>query len=222
MPFAGCLRGGSRCQAAQAEAPPLEVSTSLAHGSQTDMGTRYSKRIFHKQSLSMKMTNEYLFSILQVAGEAADTQQVLQSSKQVLQLYRIPGLSASQSESLLRKASKKLRGDLESIETELCFNVGLSAPLSQAEAETLAWLLRETFEPKQLRGDSWLSSNSSTETVVEVRKSSVSSIKATIPRFFIPVFAVLAGQLANHLSQSFAILQKESCISLLAKLLLLL
>ena len=112
---------------------------------------------------------EDLSCIQQVAGEAADTQQVLQSRKQVLQLYRIPGLSASQSESLVREASKKLCGDLESIETELCFNVGLAAPLSQAEAEVLAWLLRETFEPKQLRGESWLSSNSSTETLVEVR-----------------------------------------------------
>ena len=106
---------------------------------------------------------------MQNVGEVADTQQALQTSKQVLQLYRIPGLSTSQSESLLRKASKKLKGDLKSIETELCFNVGLAAPLSQAEADVLAWLLRETFEPDQLRAESWLPTATSTETVIEVR-----------------------------------------------------
>jgi len=64
--------------------------------------------------------------------------------------YRKPALSESAVARLLKKA-KAVRGlsVIKSIETEFCFNVQTTAPLSEEEHATLLWLLSETFEPKQ-------------------------------------------------------------------------
>ena len=39
---------------------------------------------------------------------------------------------------------------VESVSTETCFNLALTAPLSAAQDQTLHWLLRETYEADQL------------------------------------------------------------------------
>jgi len=53
---------------------------------------------------------------------------------------------------------------------ESCYNIEVTAPLSDREAETLSWLLRETYEPEKLRPSSSLaaSNNTSTQSMVEV------------------------------------------------------
>ncbi|KAK2080291.1 hypothetical protein QBZ16_000144 [Prototheca wickerhamii] len=58
---------------------------------------------------------------------------------------------------LLREARRKAVPGLTALDTELCFNISLLAPLERAEARTLCWLLRETFEPEQLVASSRLS-----------------------------------------------------------------
>ena len=65
---------------------------------------------------------------------------------------------------MAEKARAAVAPDIESVAVETCFNVGLAAPLSEAGAATLAWLLRETFEPERLTRLSSLAS----PTVVEV------------------------------------------------------
>ncbi|GAB4388737.1 MAG: phosphoribosylformylglycinamidine synthase [Thermodesulfovibrionales bacterium] len=46
--------------------------------------------------------------------------------------------------------------DLPGLETEFCFNVGLSEPLTAEETEALRWLLSETFEPEKFGGSPFL------------------------------------------------------------------
>ena len=65
----------------------------------------------------------------------------------LLHFYRNPALSKTRTDALLAFARKRLSPRIRGIETELCFNVETSAPLSPAEIETLRWLLSETFEP---------------------------------------------------------------------------
>jgi phosphoribosylformylglycinamidine synthase len=91
----------------------------------------------------------------------------LASKADVIQLYRYPGLSSSAAQTLLRKAKAKVTDAITSIDGEACYNIGLSAQLSPKEAETLAWLLRETFEPELLTSESRVKQDSTT-TVVEV------------------------------------------------------
>lgn len=63
------------------------------------------------------------------------------------------------SHSLLPSAHEELRSrglsadskKILSVETESCFNVGLSKELSSVERERLEWLLAETFEPEKLQ-----------------------------------------------------------------------
>ena len=50
-----------------------------------------------------------------------------------------------------------------------CFNVKLEEPLSEEQAATLTWLLRETFEPELLTPGSSLRADAATDAVVEVR-----------------------------------------------------
>ncbi|GAX81039.1 hypothetical protein CEUSTIGMA_g8474.t1 [Chlamydomonas eustigma] len=92
----------------------------------------------------------------------------LTSQDEVIQLFRYPGLSDSASQTLLRKANAKVADVITSVDGEQCFNVGISSQLSGKEAETLAWLLRETFEPERLTPESKFSPNNSSTTVVEV------------------------------------------------------
>ena len=49
-----------------------------------------------------------------------------------------------------------------------CFNVKLEEPLTEEQAATLTWLLRETFEPELLSPDSGLRGDAATDAVVEV------------------------------------------------------
>ncbi|GLC44010.1 hypothetical protein PLESTB_000219600 [Pleodorina starrii] len=87
---------------------------------------------------------------------------------QVMQLYRYPGLSESTVNTLLRKTHEKVTTAITKIDGEQCYNISLTQSLSTAESETLAWLLRETFEPELLTPTSQLPANSPTVTVVEV------------------------------------------------------
>ena len=50
-----------------------------------------------------------------------------------------------------------------------CYNISTTAPLTAAEAETLAWLLRETFEPELLTAGTEFPSPAAIDAVVEVR-----------------------------------------------------
>ncbi|KIY97626.1 phosphoribosylformylglycinamidinesynthase, partial [Monoraphidium neglectum] len=86
----------------------------------------------------------------------------------VVQLYRYPGLSTSAATTLLHKAQAKASDIITSVDGEVCFNVQLSAPLTPKEAETLAWLLRETFEPELLTPSTVLLPGGPTQSVVEV------------------------------------------------------
>ena len=88
-------------------------------------------------------------------------------SASVVQLYRYPGMSTSAAATLLSKARSKVSDAIGSIDGEVCYNVALSAPLTPQEAETLAWLLRETYEPELLSASSVLTP-SGAQAVVEV------------------------------------------------------
>ncbi|BDA47656.1 Phosphoribosylformylglycinamidine synthase [Coccomyxa sp. Obi] len=97
---------------------------------------------------------------------ASKPEGALQQSREVVQLYRSPGLSTSATKTLIRKVQQKVSSDIESIDTELCFNVALKEPLSEEQAATLTWLLRETFEPELLTAGSRLQEQNGT--IVEV------------------------------------------------------
>jgi phosphoribosylformylglycinamidine synthase len=59
-------------------------------------------------------------------------------------------LLARAHEELISRGFSKDSQRLASVETETCFNVGLSRDLNAIERDRLEWLLAETFEPDQL------------------------------------------------------------------------
>ncbi|MGE5190373.1 MAG: phosphoribosylformylglycinamidine synthase [Gemmatimonadota bacterium] len=78
------------------------------------------------------------------------------SSMALLHFYRNPALSATKNAALLAFARKHVSPAMTRIETESCFNVETSAPLTEEEAGTLRWLLAETFEPDRIARESFL------------------------------------------------------------------
>ncbi len=78
----------------------------------------------------------------------------------LLHLYRRPALSpAKRKELLLRNKSL-----IEDIETEYCFNIDTTEPLTAQELNTLRWLLSETFESENFSDESFLTRPSSLST----------------------------------------------------------
>lgn len=77
----------------------------------------------------------------------------------LLHYYRTPALSETKEDALLAFARKRVSPHVKGIETESCFNVETSEPLSDAEIETLRWLLAETFEPDRFAPESFLVEN---------------------------------------------------------------
>ena len=57
-----------------------------------------------------------------------------------------------------------------------CYNVEASAPLTAKEAETLSWLLRETYEPELLTADSRFGQPAGSDAVVEVCTAAGSAV----------------------------------------------
>mgnify|MGYP000633827338 CR=1 FL=1 len=66
----------------------------------------------------------------------------------LLRRYRAPALSAHKKDVLLKTFRERISPDIQDIETEFCFNIETSEPLTDKELDTLGWLLAETFEPE--------------------------------------------------------------------------
>lgn len=87
----------------------------------------------------------------------------------MVQLYRYPGLSSSKAKTLLKRAQDKVSSKILEIDAELCYNISTTSSLSAEESSTLAWLLRETYEPELLTCDSQLPGDlSDSVAVIEV------------------------------------------------------
>ncbi|NWF52045.1 MAG: phosphoribosylformylglycinamidine synthase [Nitrospirae bacterium] len=78
----------------------------------------------------------------------------------LMHLYRRPALSPFKKDDLISFFKKRISPDIRDIETEYCFNIEISAHLTDEELDTLRWLLSETFEPENLSEISFLTQNS--------------------------------------------------------------
>lgn len=76
--------------------------------------------------------------------------------KGLLHMHRTPALSSYKKNVLLKAVREKINPDIKDIETEFCFNIQYSEPLTEAELNKLKWLLAETFEPDNFSDTSFL------------------------------------------------------------------
>ncbi len=74
----------------------------------------------------------------------------------LLHLYRKPALSLSKKNDLLSIIKQRVSPEIRDLETEYCFNIETTAPLTNEELNTLRWLLAETFEPENFFSESFL------------------------------------------------------------------
>ena len=77
----------------------------------------------------------------------------------LLHFYRKPALSETKKKNLLPILRQCVASDINDIETEHCFNIEASAPLTNEELHILRWLLAETFEPENFSSESFLTLN---------------------------------------------------------------
>ncbi len=73
----------------------------------------------------------------------------------LLHLYRAPGLSPAQQNSLLQEAQERVSPTIRDIETESCFNIQTESALTSEAQQILTWLLSETFEPDRFGPESF-------------------------------------------------------------------
>jgi phosphoribosylformylglycinamidine synthase len=78
----------------------------------------------------------------------------------LLHLYRSPALSDYKKNVLLDQVRSSIDLSVTDIDTEFCFNIQVSGQLKDNEAETLRWLLAETFEPGLFSANSFLETES--------------------------------------------------------------
>jgi phosphoribosylformylglycinamidine synthase len=74
----------------------------------------------------------------------------------LVHLFRTPALSPTEEEDLLSKMNEAAGTRIRSLETEYCFNIEVTEPLTTREDEVLRWLLAETFEPEGFGPESLL------------------------------------------------------------------
>lgn len=78
------------------------------------------------------------------------------TDKKLFHLYRTPALSPYKRNVLLNTVKESISPDIADIETEFCFNIETSGPLTERELKVLRWLLAETFEPDNFSDKSLL------------------------------------------------------------------
>ncbi len=78
------------------------------------------------------------------------------ADKKLFHLYRTPALSPYRRNVLLNTVKESISPDIADIETEFCFNIETSGPLTERELKVLRWLLAETFEPDNFSDKSFL------------------------------------------------------------------
>jgi len=76
----------------------------------------------------------------------------------LVHFYRKPALSETKKKNLLSIVRQRVSADINDIETEHCFNIEATSPLTTEELNTLRWLLAETFEPENFSSESFLNS----------------------------------------------------------------
>ncbi|MCI0469484.1 MAG: AIR synthase-related protein, partial [Nitrospirae bacterium] len=79
----------------------------------------------------------------------------------LFRFYRTPALSNYEINVLNDEINKRIGSDISAIETEYCFNMEASEPLTESELSVVRWLLSETFEPEKFSFESFLSRHSS-------------------------------------------------------------
>lgn len=74
----------------------------------------------------------------------------------ILHFYRKPIIQLSDKNNFLLSLKKFFPFEILNIETEYCFNIGISNYLNPQEIKIIKWLLSETFEPENLSNYSFL------------------------------------------------------------------
>ncbi|ERN07418.1 probable phosphoribosylformylglycinamidine synthase, chloroplastic/mitochondrial [Amborella trichopoda] len=92
-------------------------------------------------------------------GLIREENMAMKNSGEVIHFYRLPYLRESAAEEFLQRVQMKVSNQIVGLETEQCFNVGLSSPLSDDKLDILKWLLQETYEPENLKNESFLGGN---------------------------------------------------------------
>ena len=83
----------------------------------------------------------------------------------LLHFFRKPALSPAQTQNLLHNVQQSISSKIENIQTEYCYNIQTTSPLTTDQQTLLTWLLRETFEADAFANQSFLTSSG---TVLEV------------------------------------------------------
>jgi phosphoribosylformylglycinamidine synthase len=92
---------------------------------------------------------------------------VVETSPSITRFYLKPGCTPAKTSEVLSKLQQK-NSKLSKLETELCYHVETTSPLTAKNKTLLKWVLREPLHPEHLSEEAHLSERSSSEVVIEV------------------------------------------------------
>ena len=78
------------------------------------------------------------------------------SGNPLIHFYRTPAFSPAKTDEILSLAGTHLSPGIIAVETEYCFYIETTSPLTSDESGILRWLLSETFEQEKFGENSFL------------------------------------------------------------------
>ena len=85
----------------------------------------------------------------------------------VLRYFRQPGLSEGQKAAKLKQLHN-VDPSINSLTTELCYNIELASPLNEELTNKLLWILSSPFRPGQIKKSTQLNIDALTSHLVEI------------------------------------------------------
>ncbi|CAL1374565.1 unnamed protein product [Linum trigynum] len=128
---------------------------TLRAGHKSNVGISGRKAISLRCSSNSKKTRA-----LVSAGVSSSVDEhprlVDEPAPEIIHFYRVPFIQESATLELLKSVQTKVSNEIVGLQTEQCFNVGLTSQLSSDKLGVLRWLLQETYEPENLDTQSFL------------------------------------------------------------------
>lgn len=85
----------------------------------------------------------------------------------VIRYFRKPGLSEGQEAAKLKKL-QNVDPSINTLTTELCYNIELASPINEELKNKLLWILSSPFRPEQIKKTTQLNIDALASSLVEI------------------------------------------------------
>ncbi|KAL1505862.1 hypothetical protein ABEB36_005322 [Hypothenemus hampei] len=85
----------------------------------------------------------------------------------IIRFFKSPGCTPAKKEAILNQLQRK-SSEIQDVDTEICYHVEVSRPLTESELQTLSWVLQDPLNPKHLSRSSRRNKITTNQILIEV------------------------------------------------------